>query len=99
MVQRVLVSLTLFFSLCAFAESGNVLVLKPEVQRGDLNNPQGLWPFLGVGLGLMDHNEGIRTGGVPSHFKILGSYYFDETPWVAAAGIGLHKQFLNQNDS
>lgn len=98
MFVRLLAVSLMFLSWAAIAaETTNVLSLKPEVQRGNLSNPEGLWPFLGVGLGLMDHNERIRTGGVPSHFKVLGSYYFDTAPWVADAGLGLHNQFLSQN--
>src|SRR5688500_10687158 len=44
----------------------------------------------------MDHNNNVRTGGVPSHLKVLGSYYFETAPWVADAGIGMHNQFLTQ---
>lgn len=99
MVRVIFTSVMLLFSLAAFAAETNVLSLKPELQRGDMNNPQGLWPFLGIGLGVMDHNEQIRTGGIPSHFKVLGSYYFDGAPWVADAGLGLHNEFLSQNGS
>ena len=88
----------IFTSLCAFAAENSVLSLKPEVQRGDMYNPQGLWPFLGLGLGMMDSNDTIRTGGIPTHFKLLGSYYF-QAPWVADFGIGMHNEFLTQNGS
>lgn len=47
----------------------------------------------------MDHNNRVRTGGVPSHVKVLGSYYFETAPWVADAGLGLHNQFLTQKGS
>jgi len=89
------------FMVCftAFAQQNNVLSLKPEIQRGDLRNPQGIWPFLGVGLGIMDHNNNVRTGGVPSHLKILGSYYFETAPWIADLGAGVHNQFLTQKGS
>jgi len=83
-------------SLSLFAAESNVLSLKPEVQRGDIRNPQGLWPLLGVGMGVMDSGENIRTGGVPTHVKVLGSYYFDETPWIADGGVGLHNEFVTQ---
>ncbi|HMN68656.1 MAG TPA: OmpA family protein [Bdellovibrionales bacterium] len=96
-VQRVLISIFAFCALNAFANENNVLSLKPEIQRGDLSQPQGLWPFLGGALGAMDSNDSIRTGGVPTHMKILGSYYFETAPWVADAGIGIHNQFLTQN--
>lgn len=100
MFVRLFATFLMFLSWAAIAaETTNVLSLKPEVQRGNLHNPEGLWPFLGVGLGLMDHNERIRTGGVPSHFKVLGSYYFETAPWVADAGLGLHNHFLSQNGS
>ncbi len=95
-VLNVVITAIFFGALSAFAVDGNVLSFKPEVQRGDIHKPQGLWPLLGVGMGVMDSNEQIRTGGVTNHVKVLGSYYFDDTPWVADAGIGLHNEFLTQ---
>lgn len=97
MVKPFLTFLAFCFGLSVFAAENNVLSLKPEIQRGDLSKPQGLWPFIGLGLGVTDSNTSIRTGGVPMHVKVLGSYYFQETPWVADAGIGLHNEFLTQN--
>lgn len=90
------ITVALLGALSAFAAEESRLSLKPEIQRGDLHKPQGLWPLLGVGLGVMDSNEQVRTGGVTNHVKVLGSYYFDNTPWVADAGIGLHNEFLTQ---
>jgi len=95
-LSRIALVLVLVSGFAAVAQQNNVLSLKPEIQKGDLRNPQGLWPFIGVGLGAMDHNNNIRSGGVPSHVKILGSYYFETAPWVADAGIGLHNEFLTQ---
>jgi outer membrane protein OmpA-like peptidoglycan-associated protein len=96
-VQRLLIVFALGFGISVFAAENNVLSLKPEIQRGDLSQPQGLWPFIGLGLGVMDSNTSIRTGGVPMHVKVLGSYYFEGAPWVADAGIGLHNEFLTQD--
>ncbi len=96
MLARLTLSMVLFSGVCAFAQQGNVLSLKPEIQRGDLANPQGLWPFLGLGIGAMDHNDNIRSGGIPTHFKVLGSYYFTTAPWIADLGVGLHNEFLTQ---
>ncbi len=96
-VCQLMISAALFgFLSVSFAAEENVLSLKNDFRRGDIKKPQGLWPFLGVGLGVMDSNEQVRTGGVTNHVKILGSYYFDETPWIADAGIGLHTEFLTQ---
>ena len=96
MLVRIALVMGLISSFAAFAQQNNVLSLKPEIQKGDLSNPQGLWPFIGLGLGAMDHNGSIRTGGVPSHLKLLGSYYFQQAPWVADLGAGLHNEFLTQ---
>lgn len=87
------------FSLTAgAADSDSVLTLSldPEIQRGDLYNPKGLWPLLGAGLGAMDYNDRIRTGGTLTHVKVIGSYYFENVPWVADLGLGLHNEFLSQ---
>jgi outer membrane protein OmpA-like peptidoglycan-associated protein len=93
----VLVVLLAAVSVEAFETGETVLALKPEIQRGDLQHPQGLWPLLGAGLGVMDHNDQIRSGGTPLHVKLMGSYYFDNQPFVADAGLGLHNEFLSQN--
>ncbi len=97
MIRRLLLLLGVSFCVSVFAAENNVLSLKPEIQKGDLSQPQGLWPFIGAGLGMMDSNKSIRTGGVPMHIKVLGSYYFQTAPWVADAGLGLHNEFLTQN--
>ncbi len=97
MIVRSLFLVILFAAVSVEAFEGeNILAFKPEIQRGDLHKPQGLWPLLGVGLGAMDHNDQIRTGGTLTQVKFIGSYYFDNTPWVADAGIGLHNEFLSQ---
>lgn len=97
MILRSLVLITLLTAVSVEAyESQNTLALKPEIQRGDLQNPQGLWPLLGVGLGVMDYNDQIRTGGTLAHVKLVGSYNFDNQPWIADLGLGLHNEFLSQ---
>lgn len=58
-------------------------------------NPKGLVPMIGIGAGYMDRNEDTNSEGVPSNAKILGSYYFFETPAVADLGVGM----MNQNFS
>src|ERR1044072_6426645 len=83
-------------SLSLWAAEENRLSFNPVVQRGDISNPQGFWPLLGVGMGVMDSGDKIRSGGIPMHVKVLGSYYFDGTPWVADAGLGLHNEILTQ---
>lgn len=98
MLNRMCCLVLLIASVTVFAaENNNMLAFKPEIQRGDIYRPQGLWPLLGVGLGAMDNNGNTRTGGLPSHIKVLGSYYFDNLPLVADAGLGLHNEFLTQN--
>jgi outer membrane protein OmpA-like peptidoglycan-associated protein len=84
-------------SFSLWAAEGNVLRLSPDVQQGDIYQPRGFWPLLGVGMGAMDSNTHIRSGGVPTHVKVLGSYYFQDAPWVADAGLGLHSEFLTQD--
>ncbi len=88
--------LAIIILLSGWTAESQVISFKPEIQRGDLSKPQGLWPLLGLSLGAMDHNDRVRTGGVTSHVKVIGSYNFDEAPWVADAGIGLHNHVLTQ---
>ncbi|MBX3020570.1 MAG: OmpA family protein [Bdellovibrionales bacterium] len=96
MLVRTLISLLFTASFSLHANESR-LALKPEVQRGDIRNPQGLWPLLGASMGLMDSGANVRSGGVPMHLKVIGSYYFDGTPWIADAGLGLHNEFLTQD--
>lgn len=97
MLGRSLLALLVVGSFALHAADESRLSFKPELQRGDIHKPQGLWPLLGASMGVMDSGENVRTGGVPMHVKVMGSYYFDETPWVADAGIGLHNEFLTQS--
>lgn len=97
MLSRIVLSLLTVGSLSALAAETSRLQLSPEVQRGDIYKPQGFWPLLGAGLGVMDSGDKVRSGGIPSHIKVLGSYYFDGTPWITDAGIGLHNQILTQD--
>lgn len=87
--------LVMIASFTVFAEEINFLAFKPEIQRGDIFKPQGLWPLMGVGLGTMNSTN-TRTGGYPSHLKFLGSYYFDQNPIVVDGGIGMHNEFVTQ---
>lgn len=68
-----------------------------KLQQGDRNNPEGLWPFLGFGLGFTGATDTNRTGGLPMNIKAMGSYYFPENPWVAEAGLGFFNQVYTQN--
>ena len=97
MIRSACVVAMMLASISVFAaENANVLAFQPESQRGDIYRPQGLWPLLGVGMGAMDSGGSTRTGGLPGHLKILGSYYFDNIPFVADAGIGMHNEFLTE---
>jgi len=95
MGSRLVCFLLMITSISVFAAEGNMLAFKPEVQRGDIYKPQGLWPLLGIGLGTMNDSQS-RTGGVPTNARVLGSYYFNETPIVADAGVGLQNAFVTQ---
>lgn len=87
-------------SISVFAAESGVLALKPYSPKNtELYNPQGLWPLLGIGAGVMDSNGSSRTGGVPTHVKVLGSYYFTKAPMVADVGLGLQSELLTQNGS
>jgi outer membrane protein OmpA-like peptidoglycan-associated protein len=83
-------------SFSAFAAESNILAFKPEIQRGDIYQPHGLWPLLGIGMGSMSETD-TRTGGATAHAKVLGSYYFDAAPVVADAGLGVQNEFLTQS--
>lgn len=85
-----------FSARAASSDSVLSLSLDPEIQRGDLYRPQGLWPLMGASFGAMDHNDQIRTGGTLTHLKVVGTYYFEKAPWVADLGVGLHNEFLSQ---
>src|SRR5262249_526171 len=99
MLSRLISALIILTSVPAIAADSNStssMALQPEIQRGDVYNPKGFWPLLGAGLGITDSGTNVRQGGVPAHLKLIGSYYFDQAPWVADLGVGLHNQVLTQ---
>lgn len=98
MFSKCVAALLLMTSLAATAQDDvNRLALKPEIQRGDISNPKGLWPLIGFGLGATDRGDTVRTGGFPMHIKVLGSYYFEQAPWIADLGLGFHNQVLTED--
>lgn len=96
MLIRVFLAVLLSFSFLAWSAE-SALTFKPSYRAGDLHEPQGVWPFLAAGLGVMDSGAKIRSGGVPIQLRALGSYYFEGMPLVADAGAGLHNEFLTQD--
>lgn len=89
---------SLFFTTSlANAQSSESRIHLGKMQAGDSNNPQGLWPFLGVGAGFMGGTDTLRSGGLPMNVRVMGSYYFPEAPWVGEAGLGLFNQIFTQN--
>lgn len=68
-----------------------------KMQTGDRYNPEGLWPFAGAGFGFMGGSSNLRTGGLPMHVKVMGSYYFPESPWIGEAGFGVFNQIFTQD--
>ncbi len=92
-------ALTVLLTFSGFAQAQDnrsALTLSPDVQRGSIYEPKGFWPLIGAGIGTMENSE-TRTGGMPGHIKVLGSYYFDQAPFVTDAGLGLHTHFLTQD--
>ncbi len=96
MIRNALAFALAIFSVTTFAAEVSYLSLKEQVQQGDIYKPQGLWPFLGTSFGVMDSGNQVRSGGVPMHFKIMGSYYLTQMPIVTDLGLGLHNEFLTQ---
>jgi hypothetical protein len=105
-----LLTISLSVSLCVNLSAQEIEVGRPSFnsstnsmslvevtpnQGKDIYNPQGFWPLLGFGFGYMGQNDDIRTEGVPTHVRFLGSYYF-EGPWVAEVGGGLYNQIFLQ---
>lgn len=56
----------------------------------------GFVPFFGAGIGYMDRSSRYETEGVPSDIRLLGSYYFEEKPFVLDLGLGLRHQSYSQ---
>jgi len=72
----------------------------PRPEAGEL--PRGWHPFLGLGVGYTPYQSQANVEGVPSSFKLLGSYYFKrEGRGVADAvfdlGGGLADQQFSQS--
>jgi len=95
----ILILATLLVAPLTGAADTTSMKLTPTIQGGDVNQPEGLWPFLGAGLGITDNNGEMRTGGIPSHLKLLGSYYFKESPVITDVGLGVHNEVLTQRGS
>ncbi len=98
-----LVFIALAFSSYGFAQMDYSSTTLSESMRDivptegkDIYDPRGFWPLIGIGVGYMGQTESIRTEGVPTHLKFLGSYYA-EGPWVAEIGGGLYNQVFLQS--
>lgn len=87
-------AITFTWSICAWANVNSVSTI-PEALR-ETDSPALIQPYLGLSIGLMNEGDRSRVGGVPTQVKLTGSYRFDETPWIADAGIGFHSEFLTQ---
>lgn len=57
----------------------------------------GFVPFVGAGLGYMDRSSRYETEGVASDIRMLGSYYFSGTPYIADLGLGIRQQSYSQS--
>ncbi len=59
---------------------------------------KGLVPYLGLSAGYLDSDTDVYEG-TPSAIKLLGSYYFQDSPWVADAGLGILNQKFTARDN
>lgn len=85
-------------AVSAKAEPADQLKLSmPQVGNWQVNDPVGAWPFISAGLGYADHNDSVRTEGMPTSIKILGSYYFENRMFVTDLGVGLFNHIVTQD--
>jgi OmpA-OmpF porin, OOP family len=93
-----LINLLLIFAFTsvAWADPQNTMPL-PEIGNWQVQDPLGAWPFIGAGMGYADYNDSVRTEGVPTHVKMIGSYYFANRRWVSDVEIGLNNHILSQS--
>lgn len=57
----------------------------------------GFVPFVGAGIGYMDHSKRYQTEGIPTDIRLLGSYYFETKPLILDLGLGLRHQSYSQS--
>jgi hypothetical protein len=55
----------------------------------------GWFPSLGLGFGHLDQTGNSENDGESLTALLVGTYYFTESPWVADAGVGIHKQYFS----
>lgn len=97
-MQKIILAVAVSLSCAAVAqESDRVSIPTPKMGNWQVSDPAGLWPFIGGGLGYSDHNDSVRTEGVPTNLKLLGSYYFENRKVVADLGVGAFNHFLTQD--
>lgn len=104
--MRSTIKRTILLSLLAIAAAVNaqtamdrVTITQPEIGKWDINDPVGTWPFFGAGLGYADHNETVRSEGMPTTVRMIGSYYMENRLWVFDLGMGFNNHFLVQAGS
>jgi len=97
-MRKIVLALLVAISYGAIAqETDRVSLPAPKMGNWQVSDPAGLWPFIGGGLGYSDHNDSVRTEGMPTNLKILGSYYFENRKIVADLGVGAFNHFLTQS--
>lgn len=70
-----------------------------QIQRIQMQRPEGFIPFIVLGLGYMDRSDRYETEGVPLQMKLMGSYYSPNYFLVGDLGLGIDHQSYSQDQN
>ena len=95
LLQKSIAALILLFSASfAQAQDGSTHARLSNTENALL--PEGWRPFFGLSTGYMTQGGRLELEGVPTSFKVLGSYYLPSADWVVDFGGGiLHQGMAN----
>lgn len=93
---------TLISSPALAAVKGNSNFTKViKSKSGTINNPQGLWFFVGANSGWISRDTNVQNetyaDGMQLTLKGIGSYYFADKKWILDTGLGLQKNLISRN--
>lgn len=95
-LQKMFIALaTVLFASAGFAQTDTTMDNRSTATRYATSAGQSGWfPSLGLAFGHVEQTGNADADGEGLTALLVGTYYFEDTPWVADAGLGFHKQYL-----
>lgn len=98
-LQKMFIGLaTLVFASTVFAQTYESPAMdnrSTATRMSSATSQSGWFPSLGLGFGHLDQTGNSDVDGEGLTALIVGTYYFDQSPFVADAGLGFHKQYFS----